>query len=102
MDNDKSLDVLEFEDTSHDLVDFDDAVLFLGLVFLFQESQTKRYKNVHPAPESEVAAECKQAGVQCCGAKVLVCKVLGGKGQEDGVGEELASCQADRLRGTGI
>ena len=36
------------------------------------------------------------------GAEVLVGEVWGGEGEEDGVGEEVAGCEADGLGGRGV
>lgn len=102
MDDDEGLNVLELEDFTHDLVDLDDAVLFLGLVFFLHESETEGDDNVGPAPEGEVSSKSKKAGIERSGAEPFVCKVLGGESEEHSVRKELAGCQTDGLGCAGV
>lgn len=102
MNDDERLDVPQAEDTAHDSVDLHNAVSFLGLVFLLEHSQTKSNKQVGPSPEAQVTTKSKEASLSRRAAEPLVGEVFGGKSEENGVGEELASGQADGLSGTGV
>ena len=102
MDDDECLDVLQAENTTHDSVDFHDAISFFGLVFLFEESKAEGHNQVCPSPEAEIAAEGKKTGVSRSAAEPLVGKVLRRQGEENGVGKELAGGQAYGLSGTGV
>lgn len=58
MNDDESLDILQFEDSTHRLVDVPDAFLFFREVLLFEDCEADGDKNVHPAPEGEVGVQC--------------------------------------------
>jgi hypothetical protein len=102
VDDDECLDVLQAEDATHDSVDLHDAVSFLGLVFLLEQSETESDEEVCPSPEGKVAAQSKKTGLFRDAAEPLVGKVLRGEGEEDGVGEKLAGSKAYGLSGTGV
>jgi hypothetical protein len=102
VDDDECLNVLQAEDTTHDSVDLHDAVSFLGLVFLLEQSEAESDKEVCPSPEGEVSAQSKETGFFGNAAEPLVGKVLGGECEEDGVGKELAGSKTHSLSGTGV
>lgn len=102
VDYDDALYVSEFEDAKHTFVDFEDAVCFLGLVFLFQNGETKGYEQVAPAPEGEVAAQGHDAFSTRGGAEPAVGEVRRIEGEKDGVGEEVASSETHGLRGGSV
>lgn len=99
VDHNESLYVLQFQNATHDSVDSHDGVLLLGAVLFLENSKAESDDYVGPTPESEVAAEGEKAGVERSGAEPFVGEVGRGQGEKDGVGEELAGCQADGLRG---
>ncbi len=108
VDDDEDLDVSQFENTAHGFVDFPNGVLFPRAVFFLEDGEAEGDEKVGPAPESEVGVEGEEAvvwegtagGVWV--AEVLVGEVGAGEGEEDGVGEELAGCEAYCLCGGGV
>lgn len=104
VDDDEGLDVFELKDAPHGLVDFLDAVGVAVAVFALHECEAEGDDEVCPAPKGKVAVELEQAGFSGCAgrAEPFVCEVLRVEGKEDGVGKELAGCEAHGLGGRGV
>ena len=91
MNDDECLDVLQAEDTAHDSVDLHDAISFFGLVFLLEHSKAESNKQVGPSPEAQVSTKGEKAGLSRSAPEPLVGEVFRREGEENGVGQELAS-----------
>lgn len=102
VDDDDGLDVLQVEHTPHDLVDVPDAILVFGTLLALHQTQADRHSNVSPAPKGKVSTQRHQAVVKRFGAEPTVGKLFGVESQKDSIRQELASSQADRLRGGSV
>ena len=96
------LHTLQLQHSPHGFVDAEDAVAIAGLLLTLGQEEADGDEQVDPAPEGEVAAERHEADLLGRRAEPLVAEVGRVEGEEDGVGEELAGRQADRLGRRGV
>lgn len=93
---------LQLHDFPHGLVDDDNSISVFCFLLFLDQCQPQGDKEICPAPESQVSAQCEDADASGDSAKVAVRKLRGVKGQEHGKGQKVAGSESDSLRGRSI